>query len=75
MTTILLVVLGVLGLIAIITYFASDRARPKDKAKEAAGMAAGSALMGLGCVIQMILSAVPIAIAILVVLFVLKGCS
>ncbi len=53
MTTILLVVLGVLALIAIVTYFASDRAKPKDKAKEAAGMAAGSALMGLGCVIQM----------------------
>jgi hypothetical protein len=38
-------------------------------------MAAGSALMGLGFVIQMILSAVPIAIAILVALFVFKGCS
>jgi hypothetical protein len=75
MTTLLWIIAGVLVAIGIGAYFFSDRANPKEKAKEAAGMAAGSALMGVGCIIQLILSALPIALAILIVLWTMKGCS
>jgi len=75
MTTLVLVVVGILLAIGIGAYFFSSQQSAKEKAKEAAGMAAGSALMGVGCLVQLLLSAIPIVIALLIFFWVLKGCS
>lgn len=53
----------------------SDKSDPKERAAEAAMAAGGTFLAGIGCVLQFVLAAIPIAIAILIVIGVLKGCK
>ena len=72
---ILYIIIGLPVVFGIIAFILSNRSSPKDRAAEAAGAAAGGAMMGLGCVFYMVWAAIPIAIAILIVLWVLKGCS
>jgi len=72
MGTILWIILGLAAVVGVGTLIFSRESDPKERAKEAVGAVAGGALLSIGCIIQTILSAIPIAIAILFVLFLLK---
>lgn len=69
------IILGVAALFGIGAYILSDKGDPKERATEAVGAAAGGAMMSVGCLLQMIFTAIPIAIAIMIVMWVMKGCS
>ena len=75
MMTIVWIIVGLAAIFGIGAFIFSDKGDPKERAAEAAGAAAGGAMMGVGCLVQLLLSAIPIDIAILIVLWVLKGCS
>ncbi len=71
--TIFWIILVIAGLLGIGTFVFSKKSDPRDRAVEAAGAIAGGAMFGVGCLLQAILSAIPIAIAVLIVLWLLKG--
>jgi len=71
---ILYIIFGVAAIFGIGAFIFSRESNPGDRAKEAAGAAVQGALGTAGCFLQMIFSAIPIAIAILIVIFVLRGC-
>ncbi len=52
MKTIFLVVLGVAALFGVGAFIFSNSGDPKERAKEAAGAAAGGAMMAGGCMLQ-----------------------
>ena len=56
MGTILLVILGIGAVFGVIAFLASNKGDPKERAVEAAGAAAGGAMMAGGCVFQLIIA-------------------
>jgi uncharacterized membrane protein YuzA (DUF378 family) len=50
------IILGVAAVFGIIAYASSNSGNPKDRAAEAAGAAAGGAMMAGGCLFQLIIA-------------------
>lgn len=75
MMTLVWIILGVAVVAGLFVLFTSNKSDPADRAKDAATAAGVGAAYTAGCFLQMILSAIPIAIAILIVVFVMKSCS
>ena len=72
---IIYIILGLAAVFGIGAFIFSDKASPIDRATEAAGAAASGAAVGIGCLLQLVFAAIPIVIAIFIVLFILKSCS
>jgi len=66
------IVLGCAAIFGIGAFLFSDKGSPKDRAAEAAGAAAGGAMVGMGCLLELCLSAIPIVIAILIYKWITK---
>ena len=64
MKVILLIILGIAAIAGIGAFVFSRESDPKERAKEAAGAAAGGAAMSVGCIVQTIMSAIPVIIGI-----------
>ncbi len=75
MKTIIIGILAIGAIFGIITLIFSRRADPKERVKEAAGAAAGGAMMTAGCFIRMIMSAISILIGVFLIGLVLRSCS
>lgn len=65
--TIVWIIVGLAAVFGIIAFICSDKGNPKERASEAVGAAAGGAMLGVGCLVQLVISAIPIVIAILIV--------
>jgi len=77
MITIFLVLLGIAVVGGAVlcgagAFIGSDEGNSKKRATEAGLAAAAGALGGLGCILQTVLMAIPVAIALLIVLWVLS---
>jgi hypothetical protein len=75
MGTILLIILGIAAVVGIGAFIFSRESDPKERAKEAAGAAAGGAILSVGCLIQAIMSAIPVIIGIVLIGLILRSCS
>lgn len=52
-------ILTIAAIFGIGGYIFSDKGNPKERAQEAAGSALAGGVMSLGCLVQLILSAIP----------------
>jgi hypothetical protein len=75
MGTIFLIILGIAAVIGIGSFIFSHEADPKERAKEAAGAAAGGAMASMGCLLQAVLSAIPVLIGLFIIGLMLRSCS
>ena len=75
MGTIFLIILGIAAIAGIGAFIFSREADPKERAKEAAGAAAGGAMMSVGCLIQAIMSAIPVIIGLVLIGLLMRSCS
>jgi len=75
MRTIIIGVLAIGAIYGIITLILSRKSDPKERVKEAAGAAAGGTMMSAGCLIQMIMSAIPVLIGLFLIGLLLRSCS
>lgn len=69
------IILGFALISGIASLIFSEKNDPKERAQEAANTATTSAIMSVGCLAHLILSALPLAVAILIVIWVLDGCT
>ena len=64
MMTIVWIIVGFAAVFGIIALIGSDKASPKDRASEAAAAAAGGAMFGASCLVQLIIPAVMLLIGL-----------
>lgn len=58
MTVVFFIIVGFAAVFGIIAFIASDKGNPTERASEAAGAAAGGAMLGVSCLMQLIIPAV-----------------
>lgn len=75
MGTIALIILGIAAIAGIGAFIFSRESDPKERAKEAAGAAAGGAMMSVGCLVQAIMSAIPVIIGLVLIGLIMRSCS
>jgi len=67
----MLKLLGIIVVVAIVcgvvTLIVSNKGNPKERAAEAAGAAIGGAAMTAGCMFQLIMSALPVILGLLLI--------
>jgi len=74
MSTLILIILCISVVIGVIVLIFSNQGDPKERAKEA-GMAADmGALYSAGCIIQTIMSVIPLLIGLFFISLLLKSC-
>ena len=56
------IIIGFAAVFGIFAYMASDKGSPKDRASEAAGAAAGGAIVGGWCLLQLIMPVIGLLI-------------
>jgi len=75
MGKILLIIIVVAALFGTGAFIFSREADPKERAKEAASAAVGGAAASMGCMLQMILYAIPVLIGLVLIGWILRSCS
>ena len=75
MGTILMIILAIAAIAGIVAFISSRESDPGERAKEAAGAAAGGAMMSVGCLVQAIMSAIPVLIGLFLIGLIMRSCS
>ena len=75
MGTVFMIIVGLAIVVGIGAFIFSHESSPAERAKEAAGAAAGTAAMSIGCILQTILSAIPVLIGLIFLGLILRSCS
>jgi hypothetical protein len=75
MGTILLIILGVAAVVGIIAYVGSNKSDPVERVRDAAGAAAVGGLASAGCLLRMIIAALPVLIGLLLIGLLIGSCS
>jgi hypothetical protein len=73
--TIIMTILGVAAIFGIATLLFSDKADPKERAVEATAAAAAGAAGTVGCLLQAVLSVLPILLGFFVIGLIVRSCS
>ncbi len=75
MGTILLIILGAAAVVGIIAYVGSHKSDPVERARDAAGAAVAGGLASAGCLLKMIIAALPVLIGLLLIGLLIGSCS
>lgn len=70
-----MIILGFAVICGVGAFLFSNQSKPGDRATEAMGAAAGGALGAVGCLFQLILGAIPVAIGLALLSMLLRSCS